>query len=125
MSGGPEAILQLLEGGVIGENQAAVFAGDRRGANKEPLFAVTDTLRRQDVAFGLTNDATSFTYTATEQKPNQGNVPLDSSAPRQMLPFSGVIHQTVAVFVGAKSITALSYGSYLLRVSPNQPSQPL
>ncbi len=113
VSGGPEGILQLLTAGMIRENQAAVLAGDQKGLYKGPLFAVTDTLRRQDVTFGLMNDNASFTFTATQQKPAQSNVPLDLSVPRQMLPFSGVNHQTVAVFTGAKSVVASSYGSYL------------
>jgi len=113
VSGGPEGILQLLTAGVIRENQAAILAGDQQGSYKGPLFAVTDTLRRQDVSFGLMNDNTSFTFTATQQKPTQESVPVDLSVPRQMLSISGVNHQTVAVFTGAKSIIASSYGSYL------------
>ena len=121
VSGGPEAIEQLLGQGVIGVNQAAVLAGDWHGQYHGPLFAVTDTLRRQDVNFGLVNDNASYTLTASGQESLLAGLPVSSSSPSQLLPFEGVKHQTVAVLNGAKSITASSTGSafyYLPEYNP-------
>jgi arabinofuranan 3-O-arabinosyltransferase len=121
VSGGPEAIGQLLDQGLLGVNQAAILAGDWNGKYHGPIFAVTDTLRRQDINSGLVNDNSSYTLTATAQVPVQEGLPENSSPPSQLLPFEGVQHQTVAVIKGAKSITASSTGSafyYLPEYNP-------
>lgn len=111
VSGGPEAIGQLLDQGLLGANQAAILAGDWHGQYHGPIFAVTDTLRRQDLNSGLVNDNTSYTYSASGQVPILAGLPDNTSPPTQLLPFEGLQHQTVAVLRGAKSITASSAGS--------------
>lgn len=122
-SGGPEADLQLFNQGVIKENQAVVLAGDSRAQKYTgPLFAVTDTLRRGNNSYGLVNDNASYTLTARQQvAPNSGS-PDGAQPPRQMLPFAGVEHQTVAEFAGAKSVDASSYGSWVMSLPEYNPA---
>jgi len=122
VSGGPEAIEQLLQQGVLGESQAAILAGNWHGRYHGPLFAVTDTLRRQDTNFGFVNDNTSYTYTATGETPDLAGLPNTPSPPAQLLPFTGVQHQTVAVLKGAKSITASSTSSIFLSLPEYNPT---
>jgi arabinofuranan 3-O-arabinosyltransferase len=122
VSGGPEGILQLLGTGALRTDQAVVLAGDWRGVYRGPLFAVTDTLRRQDVKFGLLNDNSSFTFTATEMAPAPAGQPVGTSPPRQLLPFSGVNHQTVAVLVGARNITTSSIANLFFYLPEYNPS---
>ena len=123
VSGGPEAIKQLLDNGLLSEKQAAILAGDwpGQGPYKGPLFAVTDTLRRQDTNFGLVNDNTSYTYTATQDTPSAALVPDAAAPPSQLLPFPGVEHQTVAVLKGAQSIIASSAGSFFFYLPEYNP----
>jgi arabinofuranan 3-O-arabinosyltransferase len=111
ISGGPDSLLQLSGQGLLGE-QAAVIAGDKL-AGRPALWAVTDGQRRQDTAFGLTNDNTSVTYTATETNPVDDPLGGAGGAPRQILPVPAAGHQTVAVLSGAASVTTSSYGSWL------------
>jgi arabinofuranan 3-O-arabinosyltransferase len=121
VSGGPEAIKQLLDQGVIGVNQAAVLAGDWSGQYHGPLFAVTDTLRREDTNFGLVNDNSSYTFTTTSPLPDLNGLPNQPASLAQLLPFQGIQHQTVAVLKGASSITSSSAGSaffYLPEYNP-------
>lgn len=122
VSGGPEAILQLLDQGLIGVNQAAILAGDWHGQYHGPLFAVTDTLRREDTNFGLVNDNSSYAFTTTGQTQSLNGLPNQPASPAQLLPFQGVQHQTVAVLKGANSITSSSAGSaffYFPEYNPN------
>ncbi len=121
VSGGPEAIKQLLDQGLLGANQAAVLSGDWHGQYHGPLFAVTDTLRRTDTNFGLVNDNSSYTFTATGDTPDLNGFPNEPSSPAQLLPVQGIQHQTVAVLKGATSVTASSVGSaffYLPEYNP-------
>jgi arabinofuranan 3-O-arabinosyltransferase len=122
VSGGPEAVKQLLDNGVINNNEAAVLAGDWDGSYHGKLFTVTDTLRRQSVKFGLVNDNSSYTYTATGQTPAQARIPNVPADPSQLLPFSGVQHQTVAVLNGAKSISVSSAGSVFFNLPEYDPA---
>jgi arabinofuranan 3-O-arabinosyltransferase len=122
VSGGPEAIKQLLDGGVLGGRQAAILAGNWHGAYRGNLLAVTDTLRRANEANGLVNDFASYTYTATEKTPGQTRVPDSVVSPNQLLPFKGLQHQTVAVLSGAKSITSSSAGSTFFSLPEYNPA---
>jgi arabinofuranan 3-O-arabinosyltransferase len=116
VSGGPEAMLQLLNQRALKPEQAAILAGNWQGGTyRGPLWAITDTLRRTDVRFGLVNDNVSYTYTANESAPGGG-------PPHQMLPFPGVEHQTVAEFTGAADITASSTGSWIFSLPEYDPA---
>ena len=122
-TGGPEADLQLFNQGVVKKNQAVVLAGDWLGGKYTgPLFSVTDTLRRENNQFGLVNDNFSYTLTATQLTKNYVNSPDGLQQPRQMLPFAGVQHQTVAKYVGAASVDASSYGSWILSLPEYNPA---
>jgi arabinofuranan 3-O-arabinosyltransferase len=116
VSGGPEALLQLLNQNALDPDQASILAGNWPGGTyRGPLWAITDTLRRTDVRFGLVNDNVSYTYTATQSAPGGG-------PPHQMLPFPGVEHQTVAVYTGAGDITASSSGSSIFSLPEYDPA---
>ena len=121
-TGGPEADLQLFNQGVVKKNQAVVLAGDSQQAKYAgPLLAVTDTLRRQNYQFGLVNDNFSYTLPPNQLTSNVGS-PDGAQQPRQMLPFAGVQHQTVADYVGAVSVDASSYGSWTLSLPEYNPA---
>jgi arabinofuranan 3-O-arabinosyltransferase len=112
VNGGPDSLLQLAGQGLLGDDQATVIAGDKL-AGRPALWAVTDGQRRQDTSFGLINDNTSFTYTATETNPVDEPLGDAGGQPRQILPVPAAGHQTVSVLSGAASVTASSYGSWL------------
>jgi arabinofuranan 3-O-arabinosyltransferase len=122
-TGGPEADLQLFNQGVVKKNQAVVLAGNWHGGTYSgPLFAVTDTLRRENNQFGLVNDNFSYTLARTQLIKNYVSSPDGEQQPRQMLPFAGVQHQTVAEYVGAASVDASSYGSWILSLPEYNPA---
>ena len=111
VDGGPDSLLQLAGQG-LPTSQPAVIAGDSTPA-RPALIAVTDGQRRADEDFGTTANFQSFTYTATERNPAQDPLGDPGGAPRQLLPVSAAGHQTVAVLVGAASVTASSAGTWL------------
>ncbi|MCF2540011.1 DUF3367 domain-containing protein [Streptomyces sp. FB2] len=113
VSGGPEALLPLaseLRG------RAAVLTGDRHPGLGSPQVRVTgDGMRRADTRFGLVNANTSYTYTADER--NAPGASQDAGEPpHQILPVTGLAHQTVAQLRGARSVTASSYGNWLFHL---------
>ncbi|MEU6544028.1 alpha-(1-_3)-arabinofuranosyltransferase family protein [Streptomyces sp. NPDC046859] len=118
VSGGPEALLPLapeLRG------RAAVLAGDRHPGLGAPQVRVTgDGMRRADTRFGLVNANTSYTYTAGEH--NAPGAAQDAGEePHQILPVTGLAHQTVAQLRGARSVTASSYGNWLFHLPQFDP----
>lgn len=121
VDGGPASLLQLEAQGMLG-GQAAVIAGQHTGA--EPPVTqqdVTDGLRRADTVFGLPNDNTSYTYTATGTIPPDNPQGASGQPPRQLRPAGTAGHQTVAVLAGAASVTASSAGSWLWEVPQGDP----
>jgi len=123
VSGGPEAELQLFNQGVLHQNQGAVMAGNWMGGTyKGPLWAVTDSLRRENYQFGLVNDNFSYTLTRSQTVPAQAGTPGGSKPPRQMLPYPGVEHQTVTQFAGVSSVDASSYGSWIFSLPEYNPA---
>ncbi|MEY9857108.1 arabinofuranan 3-O-arabinosyltransferase [Catenulispora sp. GAS73] len=115
--GGPESLLQAAGSGLI-DGKAVRLSGDVTAA--DPLGAgapllVTDGLRREDTTFSLARDNASYTYTATETSPPGRQDGSAGKAPRQILPFPGVEHQSVAVLDGAASVQASTFGSWLLQ----------
>ncbi|CAM5376435.1 alpha-(1-_3)-arabinofuranosyltransferase domain-containing protein [Streptomyces viridochromogenes] len=118
VSGGPEALLPLaseLRG------RAAVLAGDRHPGLGSPRVRVTgDGMRRADTRFGLVDANTSYTYTAGER--NAPGAAQDAGErPHQILPLTGLAHQTVAQLRGARSVTASSYGNWLFHLPQFDP----
>ena len=71
--------------------------------------------------FGLPNDNTSYTYTATGTIPPDDPQGAPGQPPRQLLPAGTAGHQTVAVLTGAASVTASSAGSWLWEVPQGDP----
>ncbi|MGW1956480.1 alpha-(1-_3)-arabinofuranosyltransferase domain-containing protein [Streptomyces sp. NPDC001920] len=118
VSGGPEALLPLasrLRG------RASVLTGDNHpGLGSPPVQVVGDGLRRADTRFGLVNANTSYTYTRDER--NAPDAAQDAGEqPHQILPTTGLGHQTVAELRGARSVTASSYGSWLFHLPQFDP----
>ncbi|MGH9172169.1 MAG: alpha-(1-_3)-arabinofuranosyltransferase domain-containing protein [Acidimicrobiales bacterium] len=122
VSGGPEAVEQLLNAGLLGPEEGAVLAGDLKGPYDGPEWLVTDTLRRTPTNFALPNDNYGFTYTAHQLQVPTARFPGGRAPPSQMLPFPGVQHETVAVFTGAASVTASSSGSYEFELPEYNPA---
>ena len=121
VDGGPASLLQLEAQGMLG-GQAAVIAGQHTGAEPPATQQdVTDGLRRADTVFGLPNDNTSYTYTATGTIPPDNPQGASGQPPRQLLPPGTAGHQTVAVLAGAASVTASSAGSWLREVPQGDP----
>lgn len=111
INGGPDALLQLAAQRILAPSAPAVIAGDRLPV-RPALWAVTDSLRRADNAFGLIDPTASYTYTATQTNPVDDPLGNPGGPPRQMLPVSSAHHQTVAVLTGAAAVTASSSGSW-------------
>ena len=111
VNGGPDALLQLA-GQHILTSAPAVIAGDRL-VTRPALWAVTDSLRRADHAFGLISGSASYTYTAAENVPVDDPLGGGGGPPRQMLLVPARGHQTVAVLSGAAAVTTSSAGSWL------------
>jgi arabinofuranan 3-O-arabinosyltransferase len=118
VSGGPESLLPLaseLRG------RATVLTGDNHPGLGSPQVQVAgDGMRRADTRFGLVNANTSYTYTGTER--NAPDAAQDAGEkPHQILPVTGLDHQTLAQLRGARSVTASSYGSWLFHLPQFDP----
>jgi arabinofuranan 3-O-arabinosyltransferase len=121
IDGGPASLLQLEAQGMLG-HRAAVIAGQDTSADPPAAQQdVTDGLRRADTVFGLPNDNTSYTYTATGTIPPDNPQGASGKPPRQLLPAGTAGHQTVAVLTGAASVTASSAGSWLWEAPQGDP----
>jgi arabinofuranan 3-O-arabinosyltransferase len=118
VSGGPESLLPLateLRG------RPTVLTGDNHpGLGSPQVQVVGDGMRRADTRFGLVNANTSYTYTGTER--NAPDATQDAGGkPHQILPVTGLDHQTVAELRGARSVTASSYGNWLFHLPQFDP----
>ncbi|MDR2985625.1 MAG: alpha-(1-_3)-arabinofuranosyltransferase family protein, partial [Nocardiopsaceae bacterium] len=112
VNGGPDALLQLTGQRVLAQSAPAVIAGDPLPV-RPAEWAVTDSFRRADNAFGSIDPTASYTYTAAERNPPSDPLGSPGGEPRQLLPVSAPGHQTVAVLSGAAAVTASSSGSWL------------
>jgi arabinofuranan 3-O-arabinosyltransferase len=120
VSGGPEALLQLSTDPQLRKRPTVLTGDDHPGVEAPLLQAVADGMRRADTRFGLVNNNTSYTYTADERNsPNSFQDP--GAEPKQILPSSGVEHQTTAVLRGAKKVTASSSGHWLFHLPQYEP----
>jgi arabinofuranan 3-O-arabinosyltransferase len=94
LDGGPEALLQLADRGLLGTADGVVRVGDG-DAGASPRAALTDGLRRRSVDVGRVRENASVTLTAAEE--DRGRLPgLDDA------------RQTVARWTGVRSVTASS-----------------
>jgi arabinofuranan 3-O-arabinosyltransferase len=98
--GGPEALIDLA---AAGELTAAptVLVGDLAPGVSPGRGVITDTLRRREVAFGLSRDNASSTMSAAER------FKLEAPA-HDYLPAWAESYQTVARYRGIESVTAAS-----------------
>ncbi|BDM67569.1 coagulation factor 5/8 type [Streptomyces nigrescens] len=120
LSGGPEALLQLTAAPAL-RRRPTVLTGDHHpGLGTPPLQLTADGLRRADTRFGLVNSNTSYTYTASETN-HPDSVQDPGRPPRQILPTSGIGHQTTAVLRGAASVTASTSGNWLFHLPQYDP----
>lgn len=120
VSGGPESLLPLSADPEL-RDRATVLTGDNHpGLGTPAVQVVGDGLRRADTRFGLVNANTSYTYTANERNPS-GSVQDPGEKPKQILPVSGLGHQTVAELRGAKSVTASTSGNWLFHLPQYDP----
>ncbi|NBM20650.1 alpha-(1-_3)-arabinofuranosyltransferase family protein, partial [Streptomyces sp. GC420] len=120
VSGGPEALLQLSADPEMRDRPAVLTGDNHPGVGDPAVRAVADGLRRADTRFGLVNTNTSYTYTRDERN-LPGSFQDAGEEPRQILPSSGVSHQTVAELRGAKSVTASSSGNWLFHLPQYDP----
>ncbi|MFF0199624.1 alpha-(1-_3)-arabinofuranosyltransferase family protein [Streptomyces sp. NPDC005017] len=118
VSGGPEALLPLAAGL---RGRASVLTGDNHpGLGTPPVRVDGDGLRRADTRFGLVNANTSYTYTRDERNAPEAHQDAGEK-PHQILPVTGLDHQTVAELRGARSVTASSYGSWFFHLPQFDP----
>ncbi|MEU8526672.1 alpha-(1-_3)-arabinofuranosyltransferase family protein [Streptomyces sp. NPDC048629] len=120
VSGGPESLLPLTASGAL-TGRPAILTGDAHpGVDRPALYAAGDGMRRADTRFGLVNSGTSYTYTRDERNAPEA-VQDPGEEPRQILPTSGIRHQTTAVLRGAASVTASSVGNWLFHLPQYDP----
>ncbi|WP_055489881.1 alpha-(1-_3)-arabinofuranosyltransferase [Streptomyces sp. TP-A0356] len=119
VSGGPEALLPLAADPAV-RGRAAVLTGDHPGLGTSGVQIVGDGLRRADTRFGLVDANTSYTYTRDERNA-PGSVQDAGRQPHQILPLTGLEHQTVAELRGARSVTASSSGNWLFHLPQYDP----
>ena len=122
VDGGPAALLQLQSQGLLAAGQPTVIAGQDAGGQPAAIQDVTDGLRRADTAFGLPDNNTSYTYSATGTIPPDDPQGAGGQPPRQLLPAGADGRQTVAVLTGAASVTASSAGSWLWELPQSAPA---
>ncbi len=115
VTGGPGSILSLADRGLL-NGRAAVLASDAVSLpDGKNAWAVTDGAQLRDVDFGLIHNNASYVLTPTEDAPGR-------HAPQQFDARGGPDHQTVKKLKGVRSITASSYGSWLVQVPELAPA---
>ncbi|UUU27976.1 alpha-(1-_3)-arabinofuranosyltransferase [Streptomyces sp. DSM 40750] len=120
VSGGPESLLPLAADPELRDRPTVLTGDNHPGLGTPAVQVVGDGLRRADTRFGLVNANTSYTYTANERNPS-GSVQDPGEQPKQILPKSGLAHQTVAELRGAKSVTASTSGNWLFHLPQYDP----
>ena len=117
VSGDVGSLLPLSTAGVV-EGRAAVLAGDpvAKGVASSPeaTWAITDGNQRSYLSFGNIRNNQSYVLSAGQQLP--GAAP---GVPANFTVVPGVTHQTVESPIGAKSVSASSYGSSPLYDQPD------
>ncbi|MGW6267789.1 alpha-(1-_3)-arabinofuranosyltransferase domain-containing protein [Streptomyces sp. NPDC055060] len=120
VSGGPEALLQLSADPTMRDRPTVLTGDNHPGVGTPGLQAVGDGLRRADTRFGLVSSNTSYTYTPGERNASKA-LQEPGEKPHQILPTTGIEHQTTAQLRGAKSVTASSYGNWLFHLPQYDP----
>ncbi|MBV9713837.1 MAG: DUF3367 domain-containing protein [Solirubrobacterales bacterium] len=116
LSGGPESLPQLAERGQLGSRAVVQAVDVPQGASiPEERWIVSDASRRQGLDFGLAHSNFSYTLQPNERAPGNPNL--------QVAPATPGAEQAVAVYRGdIASVTASSYGSWLLQLPELAPS---
>ncbi|MET0133696.1 MAG: alpha-(1-_3)-arabinofuranosyltransferase [Kibdelosporangium sp.] len=114
VSGGPESLLPLLDSGLLPGDRPAILTGDG-GQPAGQDWLVTDGLRHRERNVGRVRDNLSQTL-APDEQPRQNRPATD------ILPFSGLQHQTVAAYRGVRGVTAASSASFADSVRGSDPS---
>ena len=118
ISGDVGSIVPLAGAGILND-RVAVLSGDTasRGVSKaaDATWAITDGNQRRATAFGIIRYNQSYLLGPDEQLPTA--VP---GVPDSFDVVPGVQHQTVSAPVGAESVSASSFGSLPLVVTPSQ-----
>ncbi|MBO9531609.1 MAG: DUF3367 domain-containing protein [Solirubrobacteraceae bacterium] len=114
VSGGPESVAQLGDWGMT-TTTSTVLAADLPTQATSGAWVVSDALRRARTDFGLVRDNTSYTLAA-------GELAAGATSTPQFLTPNLLGHESVALppNVGG-SVTASSYGSWLLQLPELQP----
>ncbi len=120
VNGDPGTLLQLANQGTLGD-RAVLMNGDAGGEDKPGTQVVTDGMRRQDTAFGLIRDNTSYTYTKDGTNPADDPHGGEGAPPRQLVPDYATGNQTVAELSGAAGVSASSYGSWFWKTPQFDP----
>ena len=105
LTGGPEALFQLADRGLL-DGRAVLLAGDGRQGRS----VLADSMRRREVSFGSVRDSSTPTLTATEPFRRAQAVPDE-------LPLRGVQHLATARYDGGRpsaSSSASDPGSLVL-----------
>jgi arabinofuranan 3-O-arabinosyltransferase len=117
VSGDVGSLLPLAAAGVV-EGRATVLAGDplAKGvaAAPEATWAITDGNQRRYLSFGNIRNNESYVLSAGQTLPG-----ATSGVPATFTVVPGVTHQTVELPIGAKSVSASSYGSLSLYDEPD------
>jgi len=115
VTGGPESLLSLANRGLL-DGRAAVLAADAVDPpDGKALWAITDGARLRDVDFGLIHNNASYVLSATEHAPGRRRTQLVDV-------LHGLDHRTVNELTGVRSVTASSYGSWLVQVPELAPA---
>ncbi|MBO1336849.1 alpha-(1-_3)-arabinofuranosyltransferase family protein [Streptomyces sp. VRA16 Mangrove soil] len=120
VSGGPEALLTLSADPTFRDRPAVLTGDNHPGIGTPAQNTAVDGLRRADTDFGLVNTHTSYPYTESERN-GPGAAENPGGKPKQILPSDGIGHQTTARIDGARSVTASSYGNWLLQLPQFDP----
>ena len=75
--GSTEAVQLLADEGVLDDRATVLAADDPELAQQAGRWVITDDLRRRDVAFGLIQDAVSYTLDLEEDSPDTARAPVD------------------------------------------------
>jgi arabinofuranan 3-O-arabinosyltransferase len=116
VSGNVSSLLPLAAAGVV-NGRAAVLAGDAKAkgvaAAPKATWAITDGNQRRNLSFGGIRNNQSYVLNAGQTLPG-----AEPGVPDNFTVVPGTAHQTVESPIGAKSVSASSYGSSLLYADP-------
>ena len=114
VQGGPEALLPLLQTGMLQQDQPALLAG-QNAPDRGPVNLLTDSLQRREQAFGRVNQAISSVMAAAD--------PFRTTRAAHEYPAFPGEQETVAYYPGMTSVSASSSGGYVDILGAVRPEQ--